>query len=92
MKALWSKYFKIPWDSDNRHVMAAAPMILQDVCEGMGTFTAEEIIKDPQLLEAVYIIQRISHQVNGAIDMQSSNMMWRMSNYQPQLVFTDPLA
>jgi hypothetical protein len=92
MKALWSKYFRIPWDPDQRHVMAAIPMILQVVCEDTDTSITDGVIKDPQLLEAVHIIRQIGHQVNGAIDMQSSNMMWRMTNYQPQLVFTDPLA
>jgi hypothetical protein len=70
--------------------------ILQDYTLGQLIVTAcdgqQDLIKDPQFLEAVKKIDAVVNRYHHNWDMHSGNMMWRMTGTMPQLVITDPIA
>ena len=57
-------------------------------CDGSN----RKIIKDPDLLKAIQMIDEVARKGRFIWDMGSQNMMWRITGNKPQLVLTDPLA
>lgn len=52
-----------------------------------------DIVADPQLHEALTLIQEVSDQDDRIVtDIHYNNIMWRITGTAPQLVITDPLA
>lgn len=58
----------------------------------MVRYGKHNIIKDPELKEAIIIIDGIIEKGNFSCDLYPQNLMWRITGTMPHLVFTDPIA
>lgn len=55
-------------------------------------YEAKELIKDPKLIEAIELIQKVKESNDKfSFDLHSGNIMFRLGSTGPELVFTDPI-
>lgn len=91
---LWNKYFTIEWDSDDYIHYTDFVSAIE------AGFHFEDIsrFKDPQLKQFVTQVLKFmkdfdaKSQTHKAVaDIHAGNLMWRTTQYGPQLVFVDPV-
>lgn len=91
--AIWNRYVNITQNVASRKFydlkgMAALPYIIAEAVNSGDV----RYIKDPRLIEAVHILNKIRDMLDAETDIHAGNIMWRMAPYQPQLVITDPFV
>jgi hypothetical protein len=68
-------------------------MVIADVLQSCLYDEGWDLIRDPKLIEALQFINKIAGTMKDAyVDMSVNNMMWRPTQFGPQLVITDPLC
>lgn len=84
LTTLWNQWFHIP-------IVSSGAFRSQIELAMETAMSLMKIVKDPLLKQALLFIEKVAKEQNLEYDIRTSNMMWRPTQFGPQLVFTDPL-